>query len=80
MFFMKTVSLMWDYDNGFFPNCFNNYFLHTRTIRHHEARFDMNQTAFKMLPLMSLTKLEGIPKLIKKAMKLNLKGTLFKSH
>lgn len=58
MFFMKTVSLMWDYDNGFFPNWFNNYFPHTRTICHHEARFDMNQTAFQMLPLMSLTKLE----------------------
>ena len=38
-FFMKIVNSMWDYDDGFLATCFNNYFLHTRTIHHYETRF-----------------------------------------
>ena len=47
LFFMKIVNSTWDYDNGFLPTCFNNYFLHTRTIHHYETRFSISNKITK---------------------------------
>ena len=35
---MQFSCLMWDYGHGYFPKCFNNYFLPVSEIHNYETR------------------------------------------